>query len=67
MGYKHLAGGLQCGLSSLAAGLCIGIVGDTGVRAFAQQESIMIGMILIIIFAEAIGLYGFILGILLVS
>ena len=54
-------------MSSLAAGLCIGIVGDTGVRAFAQQESIMIGMILIIIFAEAIGLYGFILGILLVT
>jgi len=34
-GYKHLAGGLCCGLSALGAGLCIGIVGDAGVRANA--------------------------------
>jgi len=34
-GYKHLAAGLCCGLSSLAAGLAIGIVGDAGVRANA--------------------------------
>jgi hypothetical protein len=27
LGYKHLAAGLCCGLSSLAAGLAIGIVG----------------------------------------
>jgi len=35
-GYSHLAAGLCCGLSSLAAGLAIGIVGDAGVRANAQ-------------------------------
>jgi V-type H+-transporting ATPase proteolipid subunit len=35
-GYKHLAAGLCCGLSSLASGLAIGIVGDAGVRANAQ-------------------------------
>lgn len=35
LGYKHLASGLCCGLSSLAAGLAIGIVGDAGVRANA--------------------------------
>lgn len=35
-GYKHLASGLCCGLSSLAAGMAIGIVGDSGVRANAQ-------------------------------
>ena len=34
-GYGHLAAGLCCGLSSLAAGLAIGIVGDAGVRANA--------------------------------
>ena len=37
-GYQYLASGLCCGLSSLAAGLAIGIVGDAGVRANAQQE-----------------------------
>lgn len=34
-GYKILGAGLCCGLSSLAAGLAIGIVGDAGVRANA--------------------------------
>lgn len=33
--YAHLAAGLCVGLSSLAAGLAIGIVGDAGVRATA--------------------------------
>jgi F0F1-type ATP synthase membrane subunit c/vacuolar-type H+-ATPase subunit K len=31
-GYAHLSAGLSCGLGSLAAGMCIGIVGDAGVR-----------------------------------
>merc|ERR1712032_781724 len=54
-GYAHLGAGLCCGLSSLAAGLAIGIVGDAGVRANAQQPRLFIGMILILIFAEALG------------
>ena len=62
--YKHLAGGLCCGLSALGAGLCIGIVGDAGVRANAQKD-IYVGMILILIFAEALGLYGLIVAIIL--
>ncbi len=33
-----------------AAGLAIGIVGDAGVRANAQQDKIFVGMILILIF-----------------
>lgn len=66
-GYKHLAGGLCCGLSALGAGLCIGIVGDAGVRANAQKEDIYVGMILILIFAEALGLYGLIVAIILSS
>ena len=64
-GYKHLASGLCCGVSSLAAGLAIGIVGDAGVRANAQQEAVFVGMILILIFAEALGLYGMIIAIVL--
>ena len=48
--YAHLASGLCCGFSSLAAGLAIGIVGDAGVRANAQQDKIFVGMILILIF-----------------
>jgi len=37
LGFAHLASGLSNGLSGLAAGICIGIVGDAGVRATGQN------------------------------
>ena len=52
-------------MSSLAAGMAIGIVGDAGVRANAQQDKLFVGMILILIFAEALGLYGLIVALIL--
>ena len=64
--YKQLGAGLCCGLSSLAAGLCIGVVGDAGVRGNAQRD-ILIALILMMIFAEALALYGFIVAIVLFS
>ena len=42
-GYAHLGAGLTVGMSSLAAGLAIGIVGDAGVRANAQQPRLFVG------------------------
>merc|ERR1712151_730927 len=66
-GYAHLAAGLTVGMSSLAAGLAIGIVGDAGVRANAQQPRLFVGIILILIFAEALGLYGLIVGLVVAS
>ncbi|CAE8688767.1 unnamed protein product [Polarella glacialis] len=66
-GYAHLAAGLTVGLSSLAAGMAIGVVGDAGVRANAQQPKLFVGMILILIFAEALGLYGLIVGLVVAS
>lgn len=51
--------------SSLAAGLAIGVVGDAGVRAVGQQEKLFVVMILILIFAEALGLYGLIVSLIL--
>merc|ERR550537_410385 len=66
-GYAHLGAGLTVGMSSLAAGLAIGIVGDAGVRANAQNSRLFVGMILILIFAEALGLYGLIVGLVVAS
>jgi len=66
-GYAHFAAGIACGLSSLSAGLCIGIVGDSGVRAAGQHEKLYVPMVLILIFAEALGLYGLIIAIILSS
>nr|CAG8449090.1 7695_t:CDS:2 [Entrophospora candida] len=50
------------GLTGLAAGYSIGDVGDACVRAHAQQQKLFVGMILILIFAEVLGLYGLIVG-----
>jgi len=62
-GFLHLGAGLSVGLSGLAAGFAIGIVGDAGVRGTAQQPRLFVGMILILIFAEVLGLYGLIVAI----
>jgi len=62
-GFVHLGAGLSVGLSGLAAGYAIGIVGDAGVRGTAQQPRLFVGMILILIFAEVLGLYGLIVAI----
>jgi len=62
-GFLHLGAGLAVGLSGLAAGYAIGIVGDAGVRGTAQQPRLFVGMILILIFAEVLGLYGLIVAI----
>ena len=63
--FSHLGAGLSIGLSALGAGIAIGIVGDAGVRANAQQDQVFVGMILILIFAEAVALFGLISAILI--
>ena len=65
IGYKYLAAGLCCGVSSAGAGFAIGVVGDVGVRMNAIEPKLFVGMILILIFAEAIGLFGLIVSIIL--
>ncbi|CAB3986290.1 V-type proton ATPase 16 kDa proteolipid subunit [Paramuricea clavata] len=63
--FLDLGAGLSVGLSGLAAGFAIGIVGDAGVRGSAQQPRLFVGMILILIFAEVLGLYGLIVALIL--
>merc|ERR1711939_1272377 len=57
--------GLSVGLTGLAAGYAIGIVGDMGVRSYMQQSRIFVGMVLILIFGEVLGLYGLIVALIL--
>ncbi|CAL1281146.1 unnamed protein product [Larinioides sclopetarius] len=66
-GFLHFGAGLSVGLSGLAAGCAIGIVGDAGVRGTAQQPRLFVGMILILIFAEVLGLYGLIVALILTT
>jgi len=65
--FMHLGSGLSVGLSGLAAGYAIGVVGDAGVRGTAQQPKLFVGMLLILIFAEVLGLYGLIVALILTA
>jgi len=66
-GFLHLGAGLSVGLTGMAAGYAIGIVGDMGVRSYMQQSRVFVGMVLILIFGEVLGLYGLIVGLILHS
>ncbi|KAK0513271.1 hypothetical protein JMJ35_004257 [Cladonia borealis] len=56
-GFMHLAAGLSVGLTGLAAGYTIGVVGDV--------SRVFVGMVLILIFGEVLGLYGLIVALIL--
>jgi len=66
-GFVQFGAGLAVGLAGLAAGFAIGIVGDAGVRGTVQQPRMFVGMVLILIFAEVLGLYGLIVALLMIS
>ena len=57
-----MAAGISCGLSGLAAGLAIGVIGEAAVKGNMYRD-LVVGMILMLIFAEALGLFGFIVAI----
>lgn len=64
-GFIHLAAGLSCGMTGLAAGHAIGLIGDSCARAFLYQSRMFVSMVLMLIFAEVIGLYGLIIALIL--
>lgn len=103
MAFAHLCSGLCVGISGLAAGGCIGIVGDYGVRAVGyrasqitlfpsssekegyssipghedgggddvsgsdDQNKLFVGMLIMLIFSEALALYGLIVALIVSS
>ncbi len=96
-GYAHMAAGLCCGISCLAAGGTIGVIGDAGVQAFGLRASggkrawagddggnddvglggnseannaegankLYVGLLIMLIFSEALALYGLIVALIL--
>ena len=66
-GYNLFFAGMVCGGGALAAGLAIGAAGDLLVRAFAQNQQAFVPLLLVMIFAECIGLFAFIIAILMAS
>ena len=63
--FAGLGAGLTCGFANLASGIAIGIVGDATARNATRQPKIFTPMILILIFAEALGLYGLLVAVII--
>ena len=63
--FLQLNAGIVCGLSNGIAGYTIGLTGESGVKFYGINENIFVGLILILIFAEVLGLYGMIAGIIM--
>ncbi|KAF7346312.1 V-type proton ATPase proteolipid subunit [Mycena sanguinolenta] len=66
-GFVHLAAGIACGCTGMAAGYAIGHVGDSCVRAYVHEQKVFVGMVLMLIFAEVLGLYGLIVALIMNS
>ncbi len=60
-----MGAGLAVGLCALGSGLAIGIIGDAGVRGYLKQQRLFLGLVLMLIFAEVLGLYGLLTAVLI--
>ena len=60
--FSHLGGGLSVGITGLAAGITIGIAGQYGIVSFAKQPELFVGLTLVLIFGEVLGIFGMVIS-----
>ena len=66
-GYAAFWVGICVGFSNVFCGACVGVLGSSTALVTSQNGATFISMLIVIIFASAIGLYAVIIGIVMNS
>ena len=66
-GSLHLCAGICCGAAQFASGITVGVIGESSTQAIVTRPRLFAPAILILIFSEALALYGLISGMILVQ